>query len=342
MANEGRLIRLTSSDIASTAALGVNLTNAEIAAKLEAGEANFASKSGVSPRAVCADNSGNLYVCDRLSHAIYKIDEGGQISTYAGDPGTSGHNGTLTNVAALDARFTNPRGIACDNSGNIWVADTGNHQIRVIRDGFVSHVAGDGSGPAGAGADDGVGGAASFDGPFDLDVDPSGVVWVADTGNNMIRRIKDGTVYTFAGSQVAGDKTNVAVTAEAIFDAPQAIAVDQNGDLFVCDTGNRKIKKVTQTGWVYWHSGSGSLGRSLGTDSFDCEYDTLVRSDVDESGNLYVVDSDVDGSAGSRLLRISSTGIPSVINDFNGTDVDGSVVGVAVSPAGKLFVISFQ
>jgi len=340
MANEGRLIRLTSSDIASTAALGVNLTNAEIAAKLEAGEANFASKSGVSPRAVCADYSGNLYVCDRLSHAIYKIDEGGQISTYAGEPGTSGDNGTLTNVAALDARFTNPRGIACDKSGNIYVADTGNNQIRVIRDGFVSHVAGDGGGVSGA--SDGVGGAASFDGPFDLDVDPSGVVWVADTGNNMIRRIIDGTVYTFAGSQVAGDKENVAVTAEEIFDAPQAISVDQNGDLFVCDTGNRKIKKVIQTGHVYLHSGSGSLGRSLGTTAFNCEYDTLVRSDIDASGNLYVVDSDVDGSAGSRLLRISSNGIPSVINDFNGTTVDGSVVGVAVSPAGKFFVISFE
>jgi len=339
MANEGRLVRITSSDVASTAALGVNLTNAEIAAKLEAGNLTFAAKSGVSPRGICTDYSGNMYISDYSAHVIYKMDEGGRISVFAGEAGTAGINGTLTNVAALSARFTNPLGLACDKSGNVYVADTGNNQIRVIREGRVSHVAGDGAGVAGS--TDGVGGAAKFTTPMDVAVDAKGVVYVADTGNNCIRRVTDGTVYTFAGSTVAGDKEDVAVTREAIFSGPYSLTIDANGNIYVCDTGNYKVKMITPNGWVYRHSGSGVAGKVLGTTAFNCRYNSLVASSVDRSGNIYVID--VNAGAGSRLIRISRTGIPSVVNDFTGaTDVNSTVISVAFSPAGKMFVLSHQ
>jgi sugar lactone lactonase YvrE len=347
MANEGRVIRITSSDIASTAALGVNLTNTEVANKLEAGETTFASLNGVDPRGVCCDYSGNIYIADTGAHAIYKLDEGGRFSLYAGLPGTNGRNGTLTKVAALDARFDGPRGICCDKSGNVYVADTNNNQVRVIKDGFVSHLAGQGDGSSGA--TDGAGADAEFNSPWDVDVDPRGDVYVADRLNHCIRKIANGgTVSTFAGSTSSGDKTNVATTAEEIFNLPEAVTIDANGNIFVCDTGNFKVKKITPRGWVYWHSGS-TVGKSLGTDRTDAigknnqtvQYNDLSRGAVDRSGNLYVID--VNGPTGSRLLRVNTEGEAAVVNDFNlASDVDASVVAVTFSPAGKMFVVSFE
>jgi sugar lactone lactonase YvrE len=349
MANEGRVIRIISSDIAGTAALAVNLTDANVASKLEAGETTFASLNGEDPRGICCDWSGNLYIADTAAHAIYKLDEGGRFSLYAGLPGTSGGNGTLTKVAALSARFNAPRGICCDRSGNVYVADTGNHQIRVIKDGYVSHLAGQGD--YSFGAVDGAGADASFREPYDVAVDPRGDVYVADRLNNCIRKIANGgTVSTFAGSQVSGDKTNVATTAKEIFNAPEAVTIDANGNLFVCDTGNYKIKKITPRGWVYWHSGS-TQGKSLGTDRTDglgknnqtVQYNDLSRGDVDRSGNLYVVDVNI--GSGSRLVRVNTEGVASVVNDFRlatGDLVNNNVVSVCFSPAGKMFVVVFN
>jgi len=335
MANS--VIRITQSDLATTAALGVNLTDAEIAAKLEAGPNQLTAKGSVSVSGVCVDNSGNIYVSDLDRHTILKIDEGGRVSLYAGEDGTSGDNGTLANVPALDARFNAPVGLACDNSGNIYVADSGNNQIRVIRDGYVSVLAGDGGGVAGH--TDGVGGAAKFDTPWDVDVDPSGTVYVADSGNDSIRRIKDGTVYTYAGD-TAGDGENVATTAKTLFDNPLGVACDANGNVFVCDTANYKIKKITPRGWVYLHSGSGVAGKALGTTAFNCQYNELRHCSVDASGNLYVIDA--NAANGTRLVKVNTEGIPAVINDFNGTTYNDENTAVAFSPAGKMFVVVYD
>lgn len=334
MANS--VIRLTSSEIATTAALGVNLTNADIAAKLEVGANQLTAAGSVSVGGVCCDQSGNIYVSDVDRHVILRIREGGQVAILAGLSNTSGINGTLTNVAPTTARFNGPRGLCCDKSGNIYVADTGNHQIRKITpDGRVSHVAGWGT--VSSGSVDAVGGAAKFNSPYDVAVDPSGVLYVADYGNNCIRRIKDGTVYTFAGSTVAGDKENCAVTAEAIFTSPKALAVDANGNIFVCDSGNDKIKMITPRGWVYLFSGSGTDGKVKGTTAFNGRFKDLVQCDVDKSGNLYVVDKNT--GSGTRVIKLQRTGIQEIVNDFTGTTSNDYIEGVAVSPAGKLFAV---
>ena len=140
MANS--ILRLTLSEIASSAATGVNLTNADVVAKLEAGPTGLLAKGSTSIGGICTDNSGNIYVSDMDQHVILKVDEGGRISVYAGEAGTSGRNGTLTKVAALTARFNTPKGLACDASGNVYVADSGNNQVRVIHQGYVSHLEG--------------------------------------------------------------------------------------------------------------------------------------------------------------------------------------------------------
>lgn len=337
MANS--VIRLIASEIATTAALGVNLTNADIVSKLEAGPIGLLVKGCTSVGGICTDQSGNIYVSDVDEHVILKINEGGKISTYAGLAGTSGRNGTLTKVAALSARFNKPKGLACDRSGNIYVADSGNNQIRVIHDGYVSHLAGCGEGISGF--TDGVGGAASFNNPTDVAVDRTGVVYVADRDNHSIRRVKSGTVYTVSGD-VAGDTENVSSAANAagangIYRYPQALSVDDNGDIFVCDSGNYKIKLLKSTGWVYLFSGSGIQGKVKGTTSFNGRYNDLLFSDIDKSGNLYVIDN--NSVSGSRLIRLNKLGIQNIVHDFTGaTSYNNELTGVAVSPAGKLFV----
>ena len=337
MANS--IIRLISSDIATTAALGVNLTDAEVALKLEAGPTGLSAKGSVQIGGVCTDRSGNIYISDVANHVILKVSEGGQTSVYAGSSGNFGRNGTLTNVPSLDARFKNPRGLACDRSGNVYVADTGNNQIRVIRNGKVSHVAGAGDGSGGF--VDGDGATARFQDPYDVAVDPTGIVYVADYTNNSIRRVKDGTVYTVSGDS-AGNLNNVSSAAQTagsndIYTNPKALAIDPNGDVLVCDSGNYQIKVLKPTGWVYKFSGS-TIGKDKGTTAFDGKFNDLVQCDFDNSGNLYVVDK--NSGSGSRVIRLEKTGVQEIVNDFAGaTGYNNDVEGVAVSPAGKLFAI---
>ena len=345
------VVRFALSSAAASAYLGVNVTNAKVGAILEDGPTALAAKGLASVGGVCTDYSGNIYVSDPENHVIMKINEGGRITTFAGQAGSPGRNGTLTNIVETYnnpvARFNTPRGLACDKSGNIYVADSGNNQIRVIKpNGVVSHVAGNGNGTSGlVDSTLGDGGAAMFNNPVDVAVDNSGTIYVCDKGNHAIRQIKGGNVDTIAGNGSSGD-----VSAEqlygankAVLNSPNAIAVDPEGNILICDSGNYKIKKLTPRGYIYRHSGSGTLGRGLGTDvgdskAYTCQYVDLRYSAVDKSGNLYVVDRG-NASNASRILKVNYTGAPSVIADFNeASSYNSNSLGIAVSPAQKLFV----
>ena len=154
-----RIIMLALSDLGATAELGENLTNQEVLDKTEAGNNQITARGGLGCYSMCHDWSGNIYVADAGRHFIFKVTEGGggldgdyQVSTIAGKFGTSGNNAALQNVKATDARFNSPYGIACDKSGTLYVADTSNNQIRTIKDGLVSVLAGSGI-ASGAGGD---------------------------------------------------------------------------------------------------------------------------------------------------------------------------------------------
>jgi len=343
MASLNQVVRLALSDLGATPVLGVTLTTAEIAAKLEAGPIGLLFRGSTAVGGVCHDYSGNIYVTDYAQHCVLKIDEGGRISIVAGLPGTAGNNSALMNVAALSARFNGPQGICCDKSGAIYVADTDNHQIRVIKGGRVSLLAGDGAQVSGF--VDGVGAAAKFHSPTDVAVDKSGTVYVADAGNHAIRKIINGSqVLTISGNinAVSGtdaDAENVRASKYIpCFRDPYNIAVDLNGDVYVLDTGNRKIKKITKNGWVYLLSGSGVNGRSLGTTPYNCSYNILGGCDCDESGNLYVLDVGTSNLYGGRLLKVDYRGIPSVIAEFDGSTSDHYMQDVCCSPGQKIFV----
>lgn len=186
-------------------------------------EARFNNPTGI------ATMNGDFYVADSGNHTIRKISSAGTVLLLAGSAGLAGNaNGT-----GESARFNNPQGIAVDLSGNVFVADTGNHVIRKITPaGTVTTVAGT---PGVRGNADGSGPAAQFNMPSGIAADASGNLYVTDTENYLIRKITPaGSVSTLAGIPNQRGRTNGSV-ASATFINPLAIAIDVTGNLYITD-----------------------------------------------------------------------------------------------------------
>ena len=330
------------SENVSTAAAAINVTEAGLDSKAIVSDIGLAAKNVQKVGGMCTDKSGNIYVSDEEQHIILKVTESGNVNVIAGLAGTPGNNSGLQGVTAANARFNQPKGLACDNSGNIYVADYGNNQIRVIKEGKVSVYAGNGSQLAGLvdATSDPL--QSRFSHPSDVAVDNSGVVYVADTDNHAVRKIWGSKVLTIAGGGSSSDASNVRASKEIPFcSSPRGIAVDANGNLFLCDTGNNIVKKITPKGWVYRHSGSGVAGSDLGTGAepaYSCQYNHPTYIAVDQYGYQYLVDASDSGSA-ARVVKVTPNGVPANVVDFSAaTTSNAGVIGVAVSPAAKVFV----
>lgn len=193
------------------------------------------------PKGVAVDAAGNLYATEGF-HTIRKVTPGGAISTFAGYRDM--YDG-LVDGATSSARFSYPQGLAIDNAGNLYVADSGNHAIRkVTPQGVVTTVAG--SYPTRAsGFVDGATSSARFSYPQGLAFDKAGNLFIADTGNHAIRKLdlQTGIVTTFAGGYYAGSYADGA-TSSARFSSPTALAFDNAGYLYVADSGNHAIRKI--------------------------------------------------------------------------------------------------
>jgi predicted Zn-dependent protease len=198
------------------------------------------------PRGLALDSAGNLYVADETNHTIRRITPAGVVFTYAGIAGSSG---TTNAPVATNARFNRPTGLAADSAGNLYVADTLNHTIRrITAAGAVTTFAGL---EQTTGATDGPGvTAALFNRPTGLALDNTGNLYVADTGNSTIRKITPaGVVSTLAGlATISGLKDGTGTA--AWFNQPQALSLDSSGNVYVADTGNAAIRKITPTGVV--------------------------------------------------------------------------------------------
>jgi sugar lactone lactonase YvrE len=196
------------------------------------------------PFGIVIDSIGNLFVTDYLSHTIRKITPAGAVSTFAGSPGVIGS----TNATGTAARFNVPLGLAIDGANNLYVADTNNHTIRKITPaGAVSTVAGL---ALSSGMADGTGSAARFNRPFGVTSDATGTLYVADTDNHSVRKITPaGVVTTLAGSAAVAGSTD-GVGSAAQFDGPFGTKLDASGNLYVADTGNRTVRKITPAGLV--------------------------------------------------------------------------------------------
>ncbi|WP_170827426.1 BspA family leucine-rich repeat surface protein [Roseivirga sp. 4D4] len=210
------------------------------------GAAGFINGNGTSavfrfPAGVAVDAANNVFVADQDNHVIRRITPTGDVTTFAGS-GTEGFADGSSGVA----RFDDPKDLAFDNSGNLYVADFQNNRIRKITpDGTVSTLAGSGA----AGFVNGNGTSAVFRFPAGVAVDAFGNVCVADQDNHVIRLITpNGDVSTFAGSGIEGFADGDATTAQ--FDDPKDITFDNAGNLYVADFENNRIRKLVNNGAI--------------------------------------------------------------------------------------------
>ncbi|MEY2573735.1 MAG: hypothetical protein QOJ87_1948 [Verrucomicrobiota bacterium] len=244
------------------------------------------------PYGIAADAAGNLYVADTFNSTVRRVTPGGVVTTLAGLAGTTGSaDGTSAN-----ARFNQPQGIAVDGAGNVYVADSVNQTIRQITpSGVVTTLAG----LAGtSGNTDGVGSAARFLVPQSLAIDGANDLYVADSGNNTIRKVTlSGTVTTVAG--VAGTNGSADGSGSAaLFVYPQGLAVDSLGNVFVADSGNDLVRKITPAAVATTIAGMpGTVGNSDGTGSA-ARFSTPQGVAVNNTGKVYVADSN------NNLIRV--------------------------------------
>lgn len=237
------------------------------------------------PEGVVVDGDNNVYIADTSNSVIRKIPNGTlEPIAFAGSPGTFG---TADGTGAA-ASFRQPSGMTTDTSNNVYVADRNAHTIRKITTAaVVTTIAGS---PLLSGSDDGNGSAARFNGPQGIAADSSGNLYVADTDNHTIRKLTPaGDVTTLAGMAGFNGSTNGTGSA-ARFNAPAALVVGSDGNLYVADRDNHTIRKVTMAGEVTTLAGQpGTLGSTDGTgSSARLAFPRSIAADG--SGNLYVGD----------------------------------------------------
>ena len=260
------------------------------------------------PNDVAVDGAGNLYVADTYNDDIRKVTPVGTnwvVSTIAGVAGTNGPaDGTNSG-----ARFNNPYGIALDGAGNLYVADTGNNTIRKVAPAGTNWVVSTIAGQAGPGGSaDGTNATARFNGPAALAVDSTNNIYVADFGNNTIRKVTPmGTnwvVSTLAGLALASGSAD-GTNNNARFNQPQGIAVDAGGRLYVADSGNDTIRKLRPAGtnWIVTTLAglAGATGSADGTGSA-ARFNSPDGIAIDSGGSAYVVDA---GNFTVRLGRLA-------------------------------------
>ena len=289
------------------------------------------------PTSIAADASGNLYVSDSNTNVIQKITAAGQVSLIAGQTGTAGS----TDGNGASARFNMPAGITVNSTGIIFVADTANATIRRIgSDGAVTTFAGTASV---RGSADGTGTAAMFSMPNGIAVDTAGNLYVADSMNDTIRKITaTGVVTTFAGTAGVSGSTN-GNGATARFNLPTGLAIDSTGNVYVSDTTNNIIRKITATGDVTTLAGLDGVSGSQDGNGGAAFFNHPTGLTIDGAGNLYVADT-----GNSVIRKITSTGTVTTVAGLAGIAglLDGGGNGaffnqpqaIGIDVAGNLYV----
>ncbi len=278
--------------------------------------------------------NGSIYIADTANNVVRMINMTTNcILTIAGT-GTAGYSGN--GGAATLAKFDTPTGIFAASNGNIYVADSANHVIRMINSGIISTVAGNGiagySGNVSATVT-GIATAAQLNTPQSICLDSSGNIYIADTGNNVIRKVDTSfppKITTYAGTGTAGYSGDNEQAVAAKLQAPVGICIDSSNNLYIADTGNNVIRIVYSTGIINTFVGSG-----LSSPAAIC---------LDSSNNLYIADT------GNNLVRKINTslGLMSILaGSTPGYAGDGGLAlnakmkapsGICVNGTGNIYI----
>jgi hypothetical protein len=281
------------------------------------GAATAASLGGVS--GIATDGAGNVYLALGDYDLVVRIDANGALTRVAGT-GTKGFSGD--NGAGVDAQLSGPRGLATDAAGNLYIVDGDNSRVRVVANGTIRTIAGNGA--QGYDGDGNQAVKAIFNGLSAIAVDRAGNIYVADFFNQVVRKISGGTVTTVAGNGTFGYNGDGLAATDAQLAGPSGIALDAAGNLYIADGYNNRVRKVSG-GIITTVAGNGTAGFS--GDKAAATSATLRQpSDVavDSSGRLYIADY------GNNRIRMVASGTITTVAG-NGALTFSGDVGPAVS-----------
>ena len=268
------------------------------------GEVRFSGDGGPAteallnlPYGICGDSAGNLYIADTNNNRVRKVDASGVITTVvgSGELGFQGDGGPAT-----DALLARPYRIAVDGADNLYIVDRSNDRIRKVDavSGIITTVAG--SDERGFIGDGGPATEAALSLPWDVSVDGSGNLYIADSSNNRIRKVDavSGIITTVAGNGERGFNSDWLPATAAQLNRPTGIDLDRNGDLYIADSGNYRIRVVDRWDYMYTVAGNGEPGFA-GDEGFPEQASLGVVNDIalDRDGNFYISD------AGNHRIR---------------------------------------
>ncbi|MDQ6997900.1 MAG: DUF5011 domain-containing protein [Mariprofundus sp.] len=299
----------------------------------KAGTAATINNTIVNPSGVAFDGAGNVYASDLFHHQIVKIDANNVTTVIAGTgvAGFAGDGGLAT--AAL---LNTPVGISIDTVGNLYISDSFNHRIRKVnlQTNIISTVTGSASigVPTLANGDQGFATAAALNTPNDVEVDTNGNIFIADTGDHRIRRVDaiSGIITTVAGDGIQGFSGDNGSAQLAQLNAPKGVAVGSAGEIYISDTLNNRIRKVSN-GLIITLAGTGVAGFwGDGSDASLAQLNDPDGIDVDSNGRIYFADG--------TNHRIRMIDINDVIVTVMGTGVAG---GLGDGGAAELAQVNF-
>lgn len=302
LTGDGRLLRKIAPD-------GTITTVAGTGAEEYSGDGHASTTAQLdAPWGIAADSSGTIYISDSGNHTVRRIDASGIITTVAGTAefGSGGDGGLATR-----AQLAQPLGIAVDGAGNLFIAECLGARIRrVSASGIITTVAG--TGRTGYSGDGGPAVNAQLACPHGVAADGAGNVYITDTDNQRLRKVGvDGTISTVAGNGSQGFAGDGGPAASAQLFAPTSLALDPAGSLYIADTGNNRIRKISRDGTISTVAGGGQSTLSSGNDGIQATAAVLGTPQgvaVDSAGNLYIGDTQ-----GNHIRRVSPDGIISTI-----------------------------
>ena len=190
--------------------------------------ANFASLGAVA--GLATDSAGDVYISLASYSAVVRMDATTRVLTLIAGNGTAGYSGD--NGLATTAQLNNPTGLALDTAGNLYIADFGNNRIRKVSNDVITTVSGGGAG-------------AQLSHPTGVAVDTSGNLYIADSGNNVVRKVSGGVTVTVAGTGTPGGLGDGGPATSAQLNTPEGVAIDTLGNLYIADSGNDAVVKVS-------------------------------------------------------------------------------------------------